>query len=42
MAFNIETGITAAKKSFFTTGLPLMVGAFLVAVIMAFLASKSE
>jgi len=42
MAFDIGTGINAAKKSFTSTGLPLMVGAFVVALIMAFLAGQSS
>jgi len=42
MAFNVETGINAAKKSFFGVGLPLMIGAFVVTLVMAFMAGKSE
>lgn len=42
MTFNVETGISAAKKSFFTIGLPMMIGAFVVALVMAFMAGKSE
>lgn len=42
MAFNVGTGISAAKKSLLTVGLPMMVGAFVVAVAAAFFAGKSE
>lgn len=42
MTFNVETGISAAKKSFFGVGLPMMIGAFVVALVMAFMAGKSE
>ena len=42
MAFDVGTGINAAKKSFFGVGLPLMVGAFVVALAMAFMAGKTE
>lgn len=42
MAFDVGTGINAAKKSFLTVGLPMMVGAFVVAVVMAIVASRAE
>jgi len=42
MAFNLGTGIGAAKRSFMTVGLPMLVGAFVVAIFAAFFAGKSE
>ena len=42
MGFDINTGVNAAKTSFIRTGLPLMVGAFIVAVIMAVVAGRNE
>lgn len=42
MAFDFGTGISAAKRSFMTVGLPMMVGAFIVALLAAFFAGKSE
>jgi hypothetical protein len=42
MAFNLGTGISAAKRSFMTVGLPMLVGAFVVAIFAAFFAGKSE
>jgi len=42
MGFDVGTGISAAKKSFFTIGLPMMVGAFVVAFLMAIFAGKAE
>jgi uncharacterized membrane protein (DUF485 family) len=42
MAFDVGTGIDAAKKSFLTVGLPLMIGAFVVAFVVAIVASKAE
>ncbi len=42
MAFDFGSGVNAAKKSFLTVGLPLMIGAFVVALAMAFVAGKAE
>lgn len=42
MAFNVGTGISAAKQSFLSVGLPMMVGAFVVAFLMAIIAGKNE
>lgn len=42
MAFDIGTGINAAKKSFFSIGLPMLVGSFVVAFAMALIAGKAE
>ncbi|HQD25808.1 MAG TPA: hypothetical protein PKV78_04615 [Methanoculleus thermophilus] len=42
MAFDFGTGISAAKRSFMTVGLPMMVGAFVVAFLMAIIAGKNE
>ena len=42
MAFNVGSGISAAKKSLMTIGLPMMVGAFIVAIFAAFFAGRSE
>ncbi|HOB43523.1 MAG TPA: hypothetical protein PKH75_10085 [Bacillota bacterium] len=41
MAFNVGTGISAAKKSLMTVGLPMMVGAFVVAIFASFFTGKS-
>jgi hypothetical protein len=40
MGFDVSTGINAAKRSFVGVGLPMMVGAFVVAVLMAFVAGR--
>lgn len=40
--FDFGSGIGAAKRSFLTVGLPMMVGAFIVALLAAFFAGKSE
>lgn len=42
MAFDFGTGINAAKQSFLSVGLPMMVGAFVVAFLMAIIAGKME
>jgi len=42
MAIDVGTGISAAKKSFLTIGLPMMVGAFVVAFLMAVFAKRVE
>lgn len=42
MAIDVGAGISAAKKSFLTIGLPMMVGAFVVAFLMAIIAGKKE
>jgi hypothetical protein len=42
MAFDFGTGISAAKRSFLTVGLPMMVGAFIVALLAAFFAKRAE
>ncbi|WOX55062.1 hypothetical protein R6Y95_06190 [Methanoculleus palmolei] len=42
MAIDVNAGINAAKKSFLTIGLPMVVGAFVVAFVMAIIAGKSE
>jgi len=42
MAIDVKSGISAAKKSFLTIGLPMMVGAFVVAFLMAVFAKRVE
>jgi hypothetical protein len=42
MAFDFGSGVNAAKKSFMTIGLPMLVGAFVVSFLMAIIAGKSE
>lgn len=42
MVFDVSAGIKAAKSSFVSTGLPLMVGAFVIALIVAFVAGKKS
>ena len=42
MAFDFGTGINAAKQSFLSVGLPMMVGAFVVAFLMAVFAKRVE
>lgn len=37
MVLNVETGVSAAKEAFFRTALPLLVGSFVVALIVAFM-----
>ncbi len=41
MAIDVGAGISAAKKSFITIGLPMMVGAFVVAIFASFFTGKS-
>ena len=42
MAIDVKAGVSAAKKSFLTIGLPMMVGAFVVAFLMAIFAKRAE
>jgi len=41
MADVIGSGIGAAKRMFITTGLPMLVGAFVVAVLMALFVGRA-
>ncbi|MFA7121320.1 MAG: hypothetical protein WC277_07550 [Bacilli bacterium] len=42
MAVDVGSGINAAKRSFFSVALPMIVGAFIVALIMGMLGQKAE
>jgi hypothetical protein len=42
MAFDVGIGINAAKKAFMTVGLPMIVGAFVVAFAAAIIGKKAE
>jgi len=42
MAIDVGTGVNAAKKAFMTVGLPMIVGAFVVAFVAAIIGVKAE
>jgi|GEM_PF-6095524 len=42
MAIDVETGINAAKKAFMTVGLPMIIGAFVVAFMAGIIGVKAE